>query len=340
MSRAFVQFCADLSAAPDRDAFDTTLAAVWRAAAGTTRAGWARAATDSLAPLLRSAPLPTATRIAGLCGAIVAAGGTPTPIAGPLLARGFDTLRLGRRFHDAWTGTGDDPAPNPEHQSPSPGLQARLEPRLGHETEWAVQSWWTLASWIGAVNSLLASSAAARSAVVRRTSWLDHTTALGEVREVADLVTLLSILDGEELIVLHRATGRGYAVTVSGLTDNFQLHTLLADALVGDPAAGYLDGTPPDPRWVAASRDGRADEVPVSARFNLVDAHGAWIWNEGTPADIPLVADRRVVVLDPLPYPRTWTNQRLPVRASVQLTRRLPAAEAARWLGRVTGAVG
>ena len=134
MSRAFVQFCADLSAAPDRDAFDTTLAAVWRAAAGTTRAGWARAATDSLAPLLRSAPLPTATRIAGLCGAIVAAGGTPTPIAGPLLARGFDTLRLGRRFHDAWTGTGDDPAPNPEHQSPSPGLQARLEPRLGHET--------------------------------------------------------------------------------------------------------------------------------------------------------------------------------------------------------------
>ncbi len=65
---------------------------------------------------------------------------------------------------------------------------------------------------------------------------------------------LLQILDNEELIVLHPALRRGYRVRISGIGDNFQLHTLLADALIGDPAQGWLPGERPDPVVVAAAR--------------------------------------------------------------------------------------
>jgi len=51
---------------------------------------------------------------------------------------------------------------------------------------------------------------------------------------------LLLVLDDEELIVLHRPTGRGYRVTMSGIGDNFQLHILLAATLTGDESRGMI----------------------------------------------------------------------------------------------------
>src|SRR5262249_60468311 len=47
------------------------------------------------------------------------------------------------------------------------------------------------------------------------------------------LELLLSVLDAEPFLVLHPATRNGYEVRVSGVADNFQLHILLADALIG-----------------------------------------------------------------------------------------------------------
>ena len=69
----------------------------------------------------------------------------------------------------------------------------------------------------------------------------------------------------------------------------------------------------------------------IQGRFNLVDGYGQWIWNEGKPADIPLLDGRRVVVLDPPPYLRTWNIGRsFPMmRPDMRLERVLPAGEAA-----------
>ena len=69
----------------------------------------------------------------------------------------------------------------------------------------------------------------------------------------------------------------------------------------------------------------------------LVDAFGAWIWNEGRPADIPRLEGTRVVVIDPPPYERTWNAGRAYplMRPSVTVTEILPAAEAARWASKV-----
>ena len=35
-----------------------------------------------------------------------------------------------------------------------------------------------------------------------------------------------------------------------------------------------------------------------------------WIWNEGTPADIAVFEGRRVILLGPAAYSRTWPAQR------------------------------
>ena len=78
-------------------------------------------------------------------------------------------------------------------------------------------------------------------------------------------------------------------------------------------------------------RPARGTRGRIQGRFNLVDGYGQWIWNEGKPADIPLLDGRRVVVLDPPPYLRTWNIGRsFPMmRPEMRLERVLPAGEAA-----------
>jgi len=75
---------------------------------------------------------------------------------------------------------------------------------------------------------------------------------------------LIQVLDDEPLLVLDRPGSRGYEVTISGIGDNFQLHTLLAAALIGDPAASaHGSGTKPVP---PASRSPAAGALSFSTR--------------------------------------------------------------------------
>jgi hypothetical protein len=64
---------------------------------------------------------------------------------------------------------------------------------------------------------------------------------------------LAQVLDDEPVVVIDNATGRGFRLTMSGVGDNFQLHTLLAGRLIGDPAHGLLAGERPAPTWLAAA---------------------------------------------------------------------------------------
>ena len=95
-----------------------------------------------------------------------------------------------------------------------------------------------------------------------------------ETGNTSFLSVMLRVLDDEGLIVLHPAERKGFAIRISGIADNFQLHTLLADAVVGDPAAGFLVGAKPDLEVVAAARDGAIPAGGITARgtFDL------WGW--------------------------------------------------------------
>ena len=153
------------------------------------------------------------------------------------------------------------------------------------------------------------------------------------------LYGLLLVLDDEPLTVLHRPTGRGFRVVISGIGDNFQLHTLLAARLTGDEVRGFLPGERPSAAEIAAATGG-PDLTPagrIRGQFNLVDAFGDWIWGEGRPADIPRLDGERVVVLDPPSYARSWNAGRVYplMRPSLEVKRVLAADEAERWLGLV-----
>ncbi|WP_332644119.1 hypothetical protein [Aeromicrobium sp.] len=165
------------------------------------------------------------------------------------------------------------------------------------------------------------------------------------------LVGLLRIRDGDPLIVLHRSTGTGFRVTVSGVADNFQLHTMLAAhiiPLLPVPRKGLIRrrNAPevplgPTPAMVAAA-DGSGPVEPeggVTGQFNLVDGYGKWIWNEARPDEIPLFGGSRVIVLDPLPYERGWNAGRAyPLLRAIAEVATLSPDEARSWLSRVHAA--
>lgn len=113
---------------------------------------------------------------------------------------------------------------------------------------------------------------------------------------------LAKVLDDEPILVVDHVTGRGFRLTMSGVGDNFQRHTVIADRLLGDPARGLVGGEPPAPAWVAAATTAppqRLADDPIQRRFRLFDGAGAYIYPEGRPADIPPVDGVRVIVLYP-----------------------------------------
>lgn len=148
------------------------------------------------------------------------------------------------------------------------------------------------------------------------------------------------VLDGEPLVALDQASRRGFALTVGGVGDNFQLHTLVADRLAGHGRRGPFGLEPPKPEWVAAATDApalrpRAD--PILRRFRLFDGLGCYVFPEGRPADIAPLDGTRVVVLH-APLGRFgWSGGRAYQHMTPTLTldRFMEPTEAESWLARV-----
>jgi hypothetical protein len=175
---------------------------------------------------------------------------------------------------------------------------------------------------------------------------------------------MLSLLDDEEIVVLRPALQRGFIIRIAGIGINFQLHTLLEDALIGDVDAGWLPGERPAPEVVAVSRD-----APITDPDNLPHAYGAfnlwnwtglradgtvpdpktegqatgsghWIWNEGIPADIVPFRGTRVILIGPAPYPRGWDAGRFfpSMAGELEVLRVLSQDDACDWLKRIARA--
>jgi len=122
--------------------------------------------------------------------------------------------------------------------------------------------------------------------------------------DMSCLAGLLDVLDDEPLIVVHRARRQAFRLSISGVGDNFQLHTLIADAL---SRAGLIEDITPEPDWVAAATTGPPDSSDrTRALFQLTDGDGMAVPIDGRPALIPLHRSRRVVVIDPQEYGRSW----------------------------------
>jgi hypothetical protein len=303
-----------------------------------------QAALARLVPVLEEIPFGMGGALAQLAGGMADHGTDPAVAVPVLVGRASDALEQAARFERLHRAAfGDVPGSEDPEQ-----IEPTLERFVGSAAEHGlderdagilVQAWFCGEQWVQPV-LYLCQRQDVRATLPERARL---TAAAEPMRESIGgahwLYGLLLVLDDEPLVVLHRASGRGFRVTVSGIGDNFQLHTLLAAALVGDGSQGGLPGQRPSPVEIAAASDGAELQPPDGIRgsFNLVDAYGEWIWNEGRPADIPTLEGTRVVVIDPPPYERTWnTGRAYPLmRPTVRVDGPLPADEAARWLSLV-----
>ncbi|WP_229403463.1 hypothetical protein [Micromonospora okii] len=326
----------------DADAMTRAVPRVWQAAQQASVAEL-DAALPRCVALLPQLGLGAGGQFSVLCGALVELGARPDALVAPVADGLAAALTGALRFRDGWQRVrGDDELPDPDDPATVEGSIGVLSGAYDDErtaTD-AVQGWYAAGTWAMPAITLLQQSPAIRAAFPHRERLLDAGTALaGERPDLECVLGLLRVLDGERLLVLHRASGRGWRVTIDGVADNFQLHTLLAGALAGPAERGLIAGLTVEPSWVAVATDAPEERFggTVVGSFNLVDGHGKWIWNEGAPADIPLLDDARVVVLDPPPYQRSWNNiRRFPLMtASLTVDAALTEDEATDWLARV-----
>ncbi|MFU0438066.1 hypothetical protein ACLZH7_06305 [Streptomyces sp. BG2AG] len=307
-----------------------------------------------LAAVLEQVPPSPRAVVAVLVGACVERGADAERCAPGVLAGLRAALEGAVAFGEAWAATGGGAFPVPDDGEPGEEIVGRT----GFE---AAVGWWTLSQWEMAAVALLnhravraglggeAVRAGLDAEAVR--AGLDEKAAGGGRGELLRLLTAveqasgqelrclsyaLQVLDDEPLVVLHRPSATGYLLRLSGIGDNFQLHTLLADALIG---GGHVAGRAPSPQEVAVCRETRG-QVETAGSFELVAPDGGRLWNEGTPADIPVVDGVRLLVLDEPSYTRSWPAGRFfpGMRGDLILERALEPEETERWFARVSPA--
>ncbi|MDA0563439.1 hypothetical protein LG943_03710 [Streptomonospora sp. S1-112] len=338
--RAAFQELIDASVATDPQRFPAAVHQVYHLASQVP-AEERELALEALGPFLgggQTVPGVTAD-LAVVAGALVEMGTDPGSC-------GIEVVRLLRSmgqgaavFLYAWERTGSGPPPEPDEVTSA--AEERVSAELGESAPTATLCWWTIRRHGLAAKTML-SEASVRNAVRADPGLRAELVAIANqlrsaLPEFDEVRELLRMSEATSALVLDRATGRGFRVLFDGIGDNFQLHTLLADALIGPEGRG-LPGRRPDPRWTASFRDSAPDPEARVVRgwWNLVALDGSWVWNEGVPADIPTVEGERVLVLEPQPYERSWTaGRRHPhVRGWLEVEEEVSAEEAARWWGR------
>src|SRR5215472_6620241 len=308
------------------------------------------AAIGELAGVLAYRPEGVFARLALVAGAYVEWGGSPLSLATSAPECALVTMRLRARFSELWPRVGSGrPEPGPD-EAPGMGDVADLfraaaaSLGLSHRQADAIaMAWFDVGHWVNLMITVLG-----------RREFRDAAGLLVEIGEAAAnlgdsvprahwLPGLTRVLDDEPVVVIDHTSGRGFRLTMSGIGDNFQLHTLLADRLIGDPARGLLPGERPDPAWVAAATTAppeRPFSDAIQRRFRLFDGTGAYIYPEGRPADIAVLGAARLIVLHPPRSDFRWRSGRTyeHMVPSLTLDHVMSAQEARSWRAHVAPA--
>ncbi len=288
---------------------------------------------------------PVTGAVAMLAGAILEEGGDVSRVEGwfvetlPGLLRACSDAKA--RLLELGGGTVE-----PDRLDELLGALAESDPRL-------FGSWQTFTHFWPPFIVVLGCSPLARTAL---RDQRDVALALRDDLEGAHWIgQMLGVVDDEPFVAIDPVARRGYAGTFGGVADNFQLHTLLADALIGDPKDGWLEGTRPAPEVARCARGEGPQNVEPAAHGawnlytwrafahdpTLTDSasipHDLWVWGEGIPTDIPTLDGHRVIGLGPSAYQRSWQGGRVfaTLRAALTVTGQLDEAELERWFARI-----
>jgi hypothetical protein len=280
-----------------------------------------------MAELASTAPLPAAGLASLLCGVFVENGGTISIGAPAIIAVARQAFRSAVRQHEAiWAAwrAAEQAKGGQLEQAEAQNIAAKAsEPFTGEERGTLAK----LPFFADPLCAIMERSKEVRKTVRQDNDFCQDLWALrNQGNDSPALVSkLLIVLDDVDILVVHPELRCGYFVRIAGICHNFQLHTLLADALIGDPADGLLPGPRPDPNTVAMAKDQPfdSDAPPGQASFHLqtweaIQPDGCHdtnpmahvLWHEGTPADIPDVDGMRIVLLSAVKLPRSWRAPR------------------------------
>jgi hypothetical protein len=309
------------------------------------------AALSELSGYISLDDLSRATILAQVCAALVETGCNPSALNGPLNQVLQSLLESSARLADACIARihkredeGADPA---EAFEKTRQQMARALP--SENAAWrALHQFWRPAIAVFSVNP--SARAEARGLRDLATKIADH-HAGGHWLQV-----MFSVLNNEPVLAIEPQTRLGILARMSGVVDNFQLNVLLMDTF---PRSGILARrrVPKRVADVACGLGPQQTDDTVTGVWNLYtwraiesglslpdtsDYAGiaCWVWNEGSPQDIPVFEGFRVILLGRASYSRSWGCQRMfdKLPASLEVERRLTKGEVTDWLQRMVAA--
>jgi hypothetical protein len=170
---------------------------------------------------------------------------------------------------------------------------------------------------------------------------------------VGDLRILLNLLEKEPLVVIDLANKRGFVAKFGGIVNNAHFITLLMDTyahqmvfgkpLVSHDVAQCAKGI--GPTEVADEVHGAWNVYTYHALNEMqrlpeprdLTANKHWLWNDQSPAQIPILHGHRVVLVGPPSYPRKWNFARKfkHVSAEIRVDYELNKLDLQMWLDRI-----
>lgn len=293
-----------------------------------------------------------------VCGAIVERGFDSQPLADVVLKRLPEMLQAAAQFYEAWQSEVENQnLPHPSEADSEDdeeelyekyygiaGQMMNVMPEAGHNWE-GLQTFWPACIALFSKNSEARRQARAFKPLADRIAT-EHEAGHW-------LSILLDVLHEEPLLVLEPATRSGFRGTMSGIADNFQLQMFLMELLQPQGFfAKMLSPSFPDALSQLIRGHGPQQlDAPVHGRWNMyaytafetgqlpdgMDGTEHWIWNEGSPRDIPVFEGYRVVLLGPQTYPRSWNACRLfpKLDADIAIEQLFAKSEVQDWLQRL-----
>ena len=312
---------------------------------------------DSLLGVVDESPTGPACFLSVVCGALLEQGALPGRM-GSMVHRLLGEL-LPPAAHLVRECTKREQAAAPaqtlteaEQEEHSAQRQAQLFEELSAANPLAREAWDNLGAFWPACVAIYSRQVAAR---VKARGYLPLIDVLADRHEGGHwLQKLLPVLDDEPLVVIDPARTVGISVRMSGVADNFQLHTLLMSTFprrwyerrrVSHPAVATAMGLGPQQIsevitgcWNLYQASALGADGRISPAQQTEPQH--WIWGEGSPTDISLIDGHRVVLLGPPSDIRTWPSLRLfnSLKAGLHDVQVLNTRDVRQWLQKIRDA--
>jgi hypothetical protein len=224
----------------------------------------------------------------------------------------------------------------------------QLKEGLSHEMPDAINAWDALELQYPAYVAFYGMDKKERQKAKKSLSMLSEIATMNEGCNW--LNTMLQVLEDDPILVIDIEEKVGFMGKISGIVDNFQLHTLLMDKV---PQIGFFKRKRVPQKVVDIARGigEQMSETQVTGYWNLYNWTAIsealslpdptdysnskfWIWGEGTPTDIATLHGFRVILLGKSSYERSWKSQRIfaSLKADITIEKELKKDEIAHWL--------